>query len=84
MRMNDSGQFWRPGNDKGGGSGQRAQHCVFLCLLWPFGSNAAGGREEGSGTLSGVCSWHSTVVLTGPEVWGTSCSAEMANSQTPD
>lgn len=78
--MNDNGQFWRPGDDKGGGSGQKAQYCVFLYLLWPFGSNALGGKEEGSV----VCSRHSTVVLTDPEAWGTSHSAERANSQTLD
>lgn len=48
----------------------RRPTCVCLCLLWPFGSNAPGGKGEGSVTVSGVCSQHSTAVFTGPEAWG--------------
>lgn len=49
-----------------------------------LGAMPLAGERMGSGTLSGVCSQHSTVVLTGPETWGTSRFAERANSQTPD
>lgn len=52
--------------------GRRLTLCLLLFAL-PFGCNAPGGEEEGSVTVSGVSSQHSTAVLTGPEV---SCFAE--------